>query len=79
MAAEGSPNREIVQKANLSSQMVSKWRQRYLNQGLYGIHDELHPGRPRFISGEKVAAFIRKTLKFTTSVENIMVSDEPVL
>jgi putative transposase len=63
MAAEGSPNCEIAQKVNLSSQMVCKWRQRYLKQGFSGIHDELRPGRPRSISEEKVAVLIRKTLQ----------------
>ncbi len=48
---------------SFSAQMVSKWRQRYLQQGLLGLHDELRPGRPRSISDEKVALLIRKTLQ----------------
>jgi len=63
MAAEGSPNREIADQVHLSPQMVCKWRQRYLDQGLSGLHDELRPGRPRSISDEKVAVLIRKTLQ----------------
>jgi putative transposase len=63
MAAEGSANREIANQVNLSPQMVCKWRQRYLDQGLPGLHDELRPGRPRSISDEKVAVLIRKTLQ----------------
>ncbi|MEM2117325.1 MAG: helix-turn-helix domain-containing protein, partial [Thermoplasmata archaeon] len=63
MAAEGATNREIAQKVQLSPQMVCKWRQRYLQQGLSGLHDELRPGRPRSISDEKVALLIRKTLQ----------------
>ena len=63
MAAEGIPNREIARKVHLSAQMVCKWRQRYLEQGLSGLHDELRPGRPRSISDNKVAALIRKTLR----------------
>jgi putative transposase len=63
MAAEGSPNREIANQVNLSPQIVCKWRQRYLDQGLSGLHDELRPGRPRSISDEKVAVLIRKTLQ----------------
>lgn len=63
MAAEGATNREIAQKVQLSPQMVCKWRQRYLQQGLSGLHDELRPGRPRSISDEKVAFLIRKTLQ----------------
>ena len=63
MAAQGTPNRTIAQKVNLSPQMVCKWRQRYIQQGLSGLHDELRPGRPRSISDEKVAVLVRKTLQ----------------
>jgi putative transposase len=62
MDAQGATNREISEKVNLSPQMVSKWRQRYLQQALSGLHDELRPGRPRSISDENVAFLIRKTL-----------------
>lgn len=46
MAAEGTPP---AQKIGLSSQMACKWRQRYVQQGLSGLHDELRPGRSRSI------------------------------
>lgn len=62
MTAEGEPNFAIAKEVGLSAQMVCKWRQRYLQQGLTGLHDELRPGRPRSISDEKVAVLIRKTL-----------------
>jgi putative transposase len=63
MAAEGHNNRIIAEKVSLSPQMVCKWRQRYIEQGLTGLHDELRPGRPRSISDEEVAKVIHKTLK----------------
>jgi len=63
MTAQGAPNRTIAEEVHLSAQMVSKWRQRYLQQGLSGLHDELRPGRPRSISDEKVALLIRKTIQ----------------
>jgi putative transposase len=63
MAAQGMPNHAIAQKVNLSPQMVCKWRQRYIKQGLSGLHDELRPGRPRSVSDEKVAVLVRKTLQ----------------
>jgi len=63
MAAEGAPNRAIAKEVSLSAQMVSKWRRRYLDQGLSGLHDELRPGRPRSISDERIAVLIRKTLQ----------------
>jgi len=63
MAAEGEPDLAIAKEVGLSGQMVCKWRQLYLQQGLSGLHDELRPGRPRSISHEKVAILIRKTLQ----------------
>lgn len=63
MAAEGIPNDTIAERIGLSRQMVCKWRRRYVQQGLSGLHDELRPGRPRSISDEKVAALVRKTLE----------------
>jgi len=62
MAAEGETNQGISEKIGLSPQIVCKWRQRYLEQGIAGLHDELRPGRPRSISDERVARLIRKTL-----------------
>jgi len=62
LAAQGVANAVIAQQLGLSYQSVSVWRQRYLKQGLRGLHDELRPGRPRSISDEKVAALVRKTL-----------------
>src|SRR3990170_3595644 len=63
MAGEGLSNAAISEKLQLSPQSVCKWRQRYLQQGLAGLHDELRPGRPRSVSDEKVAALVRKTLR----------------
>jgi putative transposase len=62
LAAEGVANTTIAKQLNLSQQSVSLWRQRFLKQGLQGLHDELRPGRPRSISDERVAALVRKTL-----------------
>lgn len=62
LAAEGMANKTIAKKLSLSQQSVSLWRQRFLKQGLRGLHDELRPGRPRSISDEKVAQLVQKTL-----------------
>lgn len=43
--------------------MVCKWRQRYIERGISGLHDELRLGRPRSISDEEVAEIVHKTLK----------------
>ena len=62
MAAEGKSNSHIAKHLRMSKPSVGKWRTRYLNHGLQGLHDELRPGRPRTISDEKVALIVRKTL-----------------
>lgn len=62
LAAEGMANKAIAEKLSLSQQSVSMWRQRFLKQGLRGLHDELRPGRPRSVSDEKVAQLVHKTL-----------------
>lgn len=63
MAAEGETNGSIAQKVSLSPQTVCKWRKRYLERGLTGLHDEIRPGRPRSISDEDVAEIVHKTLQ----------------
>jgi len=63
LAAEGLTNQAIAEKVGLSKQMVGKWRQRYLEHGLTGLHDEMRPGRPRCVSDEEVAELIHKTLQ----------------
>jgi putative transposase len=47
----------------LSNATVEKWRRRFVEQGVAGLHDELRPGRPRPISDERVAQLVRKTLE----------------
>jgi putative transposase len=68
MAADGISNNTIAERVGLSHQTVCQWRQRYLQQGLVGLHDELRPGRPRSISDEEVAELVRKTIQ--TKPEN---------
>jgi putative transposase len=63
MAADNVPNSVIAEKVDLSHQMVSKWRRRFIEQGITGLHDEVRPGRPRSVSDEDVAMVVRKTLQ----------------
>ena len=42
---------------------VGKWRQRYINLGIEGLHDELRSGRPRTYEDEKVAEVINRALQ----------------
>ena len=62
-AADGQTNSAIAPKVDLSVSSVGKWRNRFLEQGLQGLHDELRPGRPRSIADEKIALAIKTTLQ----------------
>jgi putative transposase len=62
-SAEGTPNYVIGKKLGLNVHTITKWRKRYLQEGISGLHNELRPGRPRCISDEKIAGIIRKTLQ----------------
>ena len=42
---------------------VGKWRGRFAERGLDGLHDEPRPGKPRSISDEDVERVIVKTLE----------------
>jgi putative transposase len=61
-AADGKSNTVIADRLRLSKPTVGIWRQRYLDHGIQGLHEELKPGRPRTVSDEKVALLVRKTL-----------------
>ena len=61
--ADNMTSQAIAKELNVNPATVCKWRRRYQEQGLQGLHDELRPGRPRSISDEKIAALISKTIK----------------
>jgi putative transposase len=63
LSAAGKTNQQIARQLRLSNATVGKWRQRFLQQDVAGLHDELRPGRPRPISDERVAHLVRKTLE----------------
>src|SRR5713226_374196 len=63
LSAAGNTNQQIARQLRLSNATVGKWRRRFLEQDVAGLHDELRPGRPRPISDERVAQLVRKTLE----------------
>jgi putative transposase len=63
LAAEGQSNSAIAQQLGLCRPTVGLWRQRFLEQRIPGLYDELRPGGPRSIDDEQIARLIRKTLK----------------
>src|SRR5216684_7557661 len=62
LSAAGVSNQAIAERCSLSPPTVSLWRQRYRDQGLSGLHDELRPGRPRSHGDEAVAELINCVL-----------------
>src|SRR5436190_24163729 len=60
LAADGVGNTEIAERLGVARQTVLTWRQRYLAEGLEGLHDVPKPGRPRQIDPRRI---ITETLK----------------
>ncbi len=61
--AAGDTNAAVALALGVSASTVSKWRSRFLDRGLQGLHDELRPGRPRTHDDEKVAQVINRALQ----------------
>ena len=59
----GETNTAIAKRMGLTGMTVGKWRKRYLEQGLQGLHDELRSGRPRSYEDEDVAEVINRALQ----------------
>lgn len=62
-SAEGESNASIARRLRLSNMTVGKWRKRYLDNGIEGLHDELRAGRPRTHEDERVAEVINTALQ----------------
>ena len=61
--AEGTSNVAVAARMGLSNATVGKWRKRYRERGLAGLHDELRPGRARTYDDERVAEVINAALQ----------------
>jgi putative transposase len=62
--AAGETNTAISKRMGLTAMTVGKWRKRYLDLGLEGLHDELRPGRPRTDEDDRVAEVISRAYPF---------------
>jgi transposase len=60
--ATGRTNVEVAQRLGAT---VSKWRRRFIERRLEGLHDEPRPGAPRTVSDEDVERVVVKTLEET--------------
>lgn len=56
LAADGVANTEIGERCAVSRPTVLKWRERYLEFGVGGLHDAPRPGRPATIDEVNVLA-----------------------
>lgn len=61
--AEGVTNAEVARRFSVAQSTVGKWRRRFLDLGVQGLHDELRSGRPRTYDDEKVASVINRALQ----------------
>ena len=61
--AAGETNTAVAKRFGVRGSTVGKWRQRYLNLGIQGLHDELRPGRPRTHEDDTVAEVINRALQ----------------
>ena len=62
-AAEGEPSKEIAARLGCTPSTVGKWRGRFAEKGIDGLHDEPRPGKPRQIGDEEIERVIVKTLE----------------
>lgn len=63
--AEGDPNGQVAARLGVSRGTVARWRNRFIERRLDGLHDEPRPGAPRRIGDEDVERVIVKTLEET--------------
>src|SRR6185312_2768956 len=62
-AADGEASKDIAARLGCNPSTVGKWRGRFAERGLDGLHDEPRPGKPRSISDEDVERVIVRTLE----------------
>ena len=61
--ARGLASEDVAERHQVSRQTVSKWRNRFVRNGLEGLEDAPRPGQPRRYTGEKVRAVVETTLR----------------
>src|SRR5215204_4842547 len=63
--AEGGSDIEVAARLGVHRATVSKWRRRFIERRLDGLHDDPRPGAPRAIGDDDVERVIVKTLEET--------------
>lgn len=63
--ASGADNKATARIVGCSVFTVGKWRARFLEDRLDGLHDEARPGAPRQVGDEKIEQVVVETLEST--------------
>jgi transposase len=61
--AEGGQNKEVAAKLGLDRSTVGKWRRRFVERRVDGLHDEPRSGAPRTVDDACIEAVIVRTLE----------------
>ena len=61
--AEGRENQEVAANLNVDPATVGKWRRRFAERRMDGLHDEPRSGAPRTIDDARIEALIVQTLE----------------
>jgi transposase len=67
VCAEGTRNKEVAARLGVDQATVGKWRRRFIERGVEGLHDEPRPGVPRKITDADVEAVVVRTLESAPS------------
>jgi transposase len=66
LAADGVQDKQIAQRMTVTPRMASRWRSRFLAQGVTGlVKDAPRPGRAPTITADKVSAIVANTTQST--------------
>lgn len=55
-------NQHVAEQLGMHPVTVGKWRRRFIERRLAGLHDDLRPGKPRSIEDEAIAELLKTTL-----------------
>ncbi|MFZ5876484.1 MAG: IS630 family transposase [Nitrospirota bacterium] len=63
LSCERTPsNQRVADQLGAHPATVGKWRRRFIERRLAGLHDDLRPGKPRSIEDEAIAELLTTTL-----------------
>jgi transposase len=61
--ADGKQNKDVAAELGLTDDTVGKWRRRFVEHRVDGLHDEPRAGAPRTIEDERIEAIVVQTLE----------------